>query len=112
VHLSVPLEPTVKDIVFERRAAGDCVDPAFRARCVGQFRSGAITHRVVLDNEGRLILKPDFQPAYRLEPQQGRRFRIAELEGFAVEFRGEGDKIGQVVFHQPNGTLIADRVVE
>lgn len=110
VHLSVPLEPTVKDIVFERRAAGDCVDPVFRARCVGQFRSGAIIHRVTLDSEGRLILKPDFQPAYRLEPQQGRRFRIVELEGFAVEFRGEGDEIGQIVFHQPNGTFIADRM--
>ncbi|MBR0826946.1 serine hydrolase [Bradyrhizobium manausense] len=111
-HLSVPLEPTVKDIVFERRAAGDCLDPAFRARCVGQFRSGAITHRVTLDSEGRLILKPDYQPAYRLEPQQGRRFRVAELEGFAVEFRGEGESIGQIIFHQPNGTSIADRVVE
>ena len=112
VHLSVPLEPTVKDIVFERRAAGDCVDPVFHARCVGQFRSGAITHRVTLDSEGRLILKPDHQPAYRLEPQQGRQFRIVELEGFAVEFRGEGDEIGQIVFHQPNGTFVADRVVE
>lgn len=109
VHLSAPLEPTVKDIIFERRAAGDCVDPAFRARCVGQFRSGAITHRVTLDGEGRLVLKPDYQPAYRLEPQQGRRFRIVELEGFDVEFRGEREEIGQLVFHQPNGTFVADR---
>ncbi|MDA9434881.1 serine hydrolase [Bradyrhizobium sp. CCBAU 51627] len=112
VHLSAPLEPMVKDIVFERRAAGDCLDPAFRERCVGEFRSGAITHRVTLDGEGRLILKSDYQPAYRLEPQQGRRFRIAELEGFAVEFRGEGQSIGQIVFHQPNGTFLADRMVE
>ncbi|RXT50561.1 serine hydrolase [Bradyrhizobium betae] len=112
VHLSVPLEPMVKDIVFERRAAGDCVDPAFRTRCVGQFKSGAITHRVTLDSEGRLILKPDYQPAYRLEPQQGRGFRIAELEGFAVEFRGEGERIDQIVFHQPNGIFVADRVME
>ena len=112
VHLSVPLEPMVKDIVFERRAAGDCLDPAFRARCVGHFRSGSISHRITLDDEGRLILKPDYQPAYRLEPQQGRRFRIIELEGFAVEFRGEGAIVGQIIFHQPNGTFIADRVAE
>ncbi|MVT49156.1 serine hydrolase [Bradyrhizobium yuanmingense] len=112
VHLSVPLEPTVKDIVFQRKAGGDCLDPAFRARCVGQFQSGAITHRVTLDSKGRLILKPDFQPAYRLEPQQGRRFRIVDLEGFAVEFSGEGESIGQIVFHQPNGTFLAERVAE
>ncbi|HXH46726.1 MAG TPA: serine hydrolase [Bradyrhizobium sp.] len=112
VHLSVPLEPMVKDIVFERQAGGECLDPAFRARCVGQFRSGAITHRVTLDSEDRLILKSDFQPHYRLEPQQGRRFRIVELEGFAVEFRGESGMFGQIVFHQPNGTFLAHRVAE
>lgn len=112
VHLSAPLEPMVKDIVFERRAAGDCTDPAFRARCTGHFRSGGVNHHVSLDADGRLILKPDFQPAYRLEPQQGRRFQIVELDGFAVEFRGDDGKIDQIVFHQPNGIFVADRVVE
>lgn len=112
VHLSAPLEPMVRDIVFERRAAGDCTDPAFRVRCVGHFVSGGVNHRVTLDAEDRLILKSDFQSAYRLEPQQSRRFRIVELDGFAVEFRGEDDRIDQVVFHQPNGIFVADRVVE
>lgn len=112
VHLSAPLEPTVKDIVFERRPAGDCMDPAFRERCAGHFKSGSVNHNVSLDAEGRLILKPDFQPAYRLEPQQGRRFRIVELDGFAVEFRGADDRIDQIVFHQPNGVFVADRLVE
>lgn len=112
VHLSAPLEPTVKDIVFERRPAGDCMDPAFRERCAGHFKSGSVNHNVSLDAEGRLIRKPDFQPAYRLEPQQGRRFRIVELDGFAVEFRGADDRIDQIVFHQPNGVFVADRLVE
>jgi hypothetical protein len=112
VSLSAPLEPMVKDIVFARLAAGDCTDPAFRARCVGHFKSGAITHRVTLDSEGRLVLKPDYQPAYRLAPEQGRRFRIVELEGFVVEFRGEGTTVDEVIFHQPNGTFVAQRVEE
>lgn len=111
VSLSAPLEPVVKDIVFARLAAGDCTDAAFRARCVGHFKSGAITHRVTLDSEGRLVLKPDYQPAYRLAPEQGRRFRIVELEGFVVEFRGEGT-VDEVIFHQPNGTFVAQRVEE
>ncbi|NUR14057.1 MAG: beta-lactamase family protein [Bradyrhizobium sp.] len=111
VHLSAPLEPMVKDIVFERRAAGDCMDPVFRERCAGHFKSGGVNHNVTLDTEGRLILKTDFQPAYRLEPQQHRRFRIVELDGFAIEFRGEHDGIDQIVFHQPNGVFVADRTV-
>ncbi len=110
VSLSAPLEPMVKDIVFARLAAGDCTDASFRQRCVGSFKGGATTHRVTLDTEGQLVLKPDNQPAYRLAPQQGRRFRNVELQGFAVEFRGEGALIDEVIFHQPNGTFIARRV--
>jgi CubicO group peptidase (beta-lactamase class C family) len=109
VSLSAPLEPMVKDIVFARCAAGECLDAAFRAQCVGNYKSGAATHRVTLNSDNHLILKPDNQPAYRLLPQQGRRFRIAELEGYSVEFRGE-TIIDEVIFHQPNGTFVATRV--
>jgi CubicO group peptidase (beta-lactamase class C family) len=112
VSLSAPLEPMVKDIVFARLAAGDCTDASFRERCVGSFKGGATTHRVTLDTEGHLVLKPDNQPAYRLAALQGRRFRIVELQGFAVEFRGEGAIIDEVIFHQPNGTFIARRIEE
>jgi hypothetical protein len=86
------------------------VPTTFRARCVGSFKGGPTTHRVTLDAEGQLVLKPDHQPAYRLAPQQGRRFRIAGLEGFVVEFRGEGTVVHEVIFHQPNGTFVAKRV--
>jgi CubicO group peptidase (beta-lactamase class C family) len=110
--LAAPLEPTVKDIVFARLAAGDCTNAAFRARCVGIFKGGATTHRVTLDSEGRLVLKPDNQPAYRLAPQQGRRFSIVELTGFAVEFRDNGTVVDEVIFHQPNGTFVANRAKE
>jgi CubicO group peptidase (beta-lactamase class C family) len=112
VSLSAPLEPMVKDIVFTRQASGECLDPAFRARCVGQFKSGAAMHRVTLDPQGQLVLKPDHQPAYRLEPLQGRRFRIVELEGFVVEFREQGSDVSEIVFHQPNGTFVAARVAD
>ena len=110
VSLSAPLEPMVKDIVFVRLTAGDCTLAAFRERCVGSFKSSATTHRVTLDTEGRLVLKSDNQPAYRLAPQEGRRFRIVELEGFFVEFRGEGTIIDELIFHQPNGTFVAKSV--
>jgi hypothetical protein len=110
VSLSAPLEPMIKDIAFVRLPAGDCTVAAFRERCVGSFKSGATTHRVTLDTEGQLVLKPDNQPAYRLAPQEGRRFRIVELDGFFVEFRGEGTIIDEVVFHQPNGTFVAKRM--
>ena len=109
VSLSAPLEPMVKDIVFARQPAGECTDASFRARCVGQYKSGPTTYQVTLSPERQLALKPDSQPAYRLVPMQGRRFRIAELDGCSVEFRGD-PAVDEVVFHQPNTTFVAKRV--
>jgi CubicO group peptidase (beta-lactamase class C family) len=109
VSLSAPLEPMVKDIVFAHRPAGECMDAGFRARCAGHYKSGVTAHHVTLNLEGQLVLKPDNQPAYRLVPMQGRRFRIAELDGYSVEFRGDA-AIDEVIFHQPNGTFVAKRV--
>jgi CubicO group peptidase (beta-lactamase class C family) len=110
VSLSAPLELMVKDIVFARLAAGDCTDAAFRARCVGTFKRGSTTLRVTLDAEGQLVSKSDNQPACRLAPLHDRRFRIVDLEGFVVEFRGEGAIVDEMIFHQPNGTFIAGRL--
>jgi hypothetical protein len=59
---------------------------------------------VTLNPGARLVLRPDNQPAYRLVPLQGRRFRIAELEGHSVEFRGDAT-LDELIFHQPDGTL-------
>jgi hypothetical protein len=40
---------------------------------------------------------------------QGRLFRIAELDGFSVEFRGD-PTIDELIFHQPNWTFAAARI--
>ena len=72
--------------MFTRLAAGDCTDPEFRARCVGTFKGGPTTRRVNVDTERQLVLKSDNEPVYRLAPQDGRRFRIVELEGFWWSF--------------------------
>jgi hypothetical protein len=111
VSLSAPLEPMVKDIVFARRPAGQGLDAEFRARCTGRYRSGVTTHTVTLDPSGQLVLKLDNQTAYRLLPAQGQRFRIADLDGHTVEFRGE-TSIDEMIFHQPNATSVARRILE
>ena len=112
VSLSAPLEPMVKDIVFTRLAGGECTDPAFRKACTGVYRMPPQTHDVTLDDEGNLSLKTDFQPTWHLAPHQGRTFRIRELEGFFIEFSGEGASVDEMISHQPNGTFVARRVKE
>jgi len=109
--LSAPFEPLVKDIVFARIPAGDCMDAGFRAACAGTYSHGQTTHLVALDANGELTLKPTNQPTYRLRPYQGGIFTIVELAEFRVEFRRAGDgAIDELIFHQPNGTFVARRI--
>lgn len=108
--LSVHLEPLVADIVFTRAAGGACMEPTFRKACVGNYIRGDATHVVKEDAEGQLTLKIPFQPLYRLRPHHGATFAIAELDGFRVEFRRDAaGAIGELVYHQPNGTFVARR---
>jgi hypothetical protein len=65
---------------------------------------------VAQDADGQLLLTSPGQPAYRLRPYQGRIFRIAELEGFRVEFRAAPNGVvDELIFHQPNGTFLGRR---
>ncbi len=110
--LAMPFEPMVKPIVFERVASGECMDPAFRSACVGTFRHGAVIHRIAQDRDGQLTLSPASQPTYTLRPFRDGAFTIAELPGFQLEFRRTHDgTVDEIIFHQPNGTFIAQRVV-
>jgi CubicO group peptidase (beta-lactamase class C family) len=110
--LTAPFEPLVKDIVFTRVPAGDCMNPAFRQRCIGTFSHGPTTAVVAQDSEGHLTLTVGSQPTYKLRPYQSRTFLTDELEGFRVEFQlGPDAEIDELIFHQPNGTFVARRVV-
>jgi hypothetical protein len=106
--LAAPFEPFVKDIVFTRVAGADCMEPAFRQRCTGTFSHGGTTVVVGQDRDGQLTLTVGNQPTYKLRPYQSRSLVIDELEGFRVEFHLAADgKVDKLVFHQPNGTFVA-----
>jgi len=108
--LAAPFEPLVKDIVFIRIPAGDCMNPAFRQHCTGKFSYGGVTVVVGQDKDGQLTLTIGSQPTYKLRPYQSRTFVIDELEGFRVEFHlGPNGDVDQLFFHQPNGTFVARR---
>jgi CubicO group peptidase (beta-lactamase class C family) len=108
--VSVPFEPLVKDIVFNRIATGDCTNPAFCRHCTGTFGQGGATSIVGQDEDGELTLMIAGQPAYTLRPYQGRTFVIGEFDQFRVEFRlGPDGGVDELVFHQPNGSFVSRR---
>lgn len=109
--LSAPLEPAVKDIVFDRVAAGDCVDAAFRQACVGTYRHAPETYVVAQDADGELTLTPAGQPVYRLQPFRGRTFIVAEWSGLRAEFsRAPDGTVDELILQAPSGTFLARRV--
>jgi hypothetical protein len=108
--LAVPFEPLVKDIVFTRIPAGDCMSPAFRQHCIGTFRQGVTTIVVGRDNDGQLTLTFGSQSAHKLRPYQSRTFVIDALAGVRVEFHlGSDGEVHELFFHQPNATFVARR---
>jgi CubicO group peptidase (beta-lactamase class C family) len=108
--LAVPFEPLVKDIVFTRGPAGDCTNPAFRRRCTGAYRYGAIAIVVAQDADEQLTMTPAREPTYKLRPYQSRTFIIADHEGYRVEFHlGPDGEPDEMILHYPHGTFVAPR---
>jgi hypothetical protein len=109
-RLTVQFEPLVPDIVFQRVAAGEVLDAAFRALCAGSYLHGSQSIIVQLDAAGELSLTISGQPTRALVPADGRTFRIAQLEGFRVEFRRPSPAaVDAAIFHEPGGTFLAAR---
>jgi hypothetical protein len=108
--LAAPFESLLKDIVFSRIPAGDCMHPAFRQHCTGMFSQGVTTVVVGQDSDEQLTLTVGSQPTYKLRPYQSRTFVIVEREGVRVEFHlGPDGEAAELIFHQPNGTFDARR---
>ncbi|HVC92073.1 MAG TPA: serine hydrolase [Pirellulales bacterium] len=109
-RVAVPLESTVDDIVFKR--VGDDVmrKREFLEPLAGQYELNGVTIAVELRGEDALTVTVPGQPTYTLVPERELRFALKELDGFAVQFKKDGEgKVLEAMFHQPNGTFAAKR---
>ena len=110
--LSVPLEPTVKDIVFKRVPRQEMLDKHFLEQFVGQYALVGLpmTVTVALKGEHALALSLPGQPNYELIPSKGTTFTMKGLSGFSIEFtRAEGDAEMQAIVTQPGGVFTAKK---
>jgi CubicO group peptidase (beta-lactamase class C family) len=66
----------------------------------------------VAASEGKLTLSVPGQPTYTLEPVGGRRYKLAEVEGFFVTFRPSKDdpKETEIYLEQPQGNYTLKRI--
>jgi len=109
-RVAIPLETGVKEIVFTRKAAQEMMQRAFLEKLVGQYVLGQMTATIELQGESKLTLTVPGQPTYELVPFKDTTFQIKGLAGFSVEFRRDASgAVTEAVFHQPNGTFVAQR---
>ncbi|MFK7920957.1 MAG: serine hydrolase [Bacteroidia bacterium] len=106
---SLPVEPTIDPIVFERTPLAIEVDTNVLAQYEGEYELGGAVVKVYIKDESTLYVFVPGQPEYELLPTGEHKFAIKILNGYNVAFVKEGEAITQLKFIQPNGTFVAKK---
>jgi hypothetical protein len=104
--VQIALEPSVKPIVFTKKADARLTDPAFLRRFSGTYALRSDMDATFSIRGSVLVADIKGQPTYELVPVRGTRFAIKGLTGFFVQFK---DDASAVDFDQPNGIFTAKR---
>ncbi len=102
--LSIPLESSVKDVVFTRLGDAKMRTKTFLAPLTGTFVRGGTNVTVDMKADDAITLTLPGQGTFDLEPMRGTRFNVKGLNGHTIEFFGD-----DLVFYQPDGTFSATR---
>jgi hypothetical protein len=110
-EVSIPLEPSVKNIVFSRLPDQTMREKSFLEKFVGRYDLDGNFANVVLKGEDALAISVPGMPETELEPYQGTEFTLKGLAIVRIEFLV--DENGVVVgldISQPGGVLKAKKV--
>lgn len=109
--VTVPLEPAVDPVRFERQAAARMRDPAFLDGLTGDYRVAGMTVEVRKRGERTLVFRQPGASA-ELVPVRGTRFRLEGQESATVEFVLEDGEATGLVIRQGGRTFEGERVEE
>ncbi|MBM3747589.1 MAG: serine hydrolase, partial [Acidobacteria bacterium] len=108
VSLTVPLEPNVKEIVFQRLPPK--VDRKTLETLAGQYEITGPPLTVALHEDGKLYVEPPGQPPRELVPVRGLLFNLQGITGASVEFRKDAaGAVTEMVLHQGGSAVVAKR---
>ena len=106
-RVSIPLESSVADIVFTRKA-GEITDlEAFR-RFTGEYELAGMVATVAIEG-GRLLLTVPGQPPRELLSYRNGELTVKELAGYRLRFEEKNGVVKAAIFLQPNGTFRAEK---
>lgn len=106
--LSIPLEPSVKDIVFTRMPDRQLTDRSFIQAFAGDYEIQGSPQplTVSLRGDNSLIISAPGQPELKLNPMRGTTFQLADFHGITIEFKlGADGKVTEAVLNQM-GTVV------
>jgi len=108
VSLAVPLEASVKEIVFQRLPPK--VDRKTLETLAGQYQVAGPPLTVALREDGKLYLEPPGQPPRELVPVRGLLFNLQGITGASVEFRKDAaGAVTEMVLYQGGSAAVAKR---
>jgi CubicO group peptidase (beta-lactamase class C family) len=102
--LALPLESTVKEVVFTRLGDKRMTERSFLETLAGAYQRGAASITVALKGDHAIAMTIPNQGTFDLVPMRGSRFEVKGLTGHSVEFKGD-----DLVFYEPKGTFSATR---
>jgi CubicO group peptidase (beta-lactamase class C family) len=108
--LESKMEPTVKEIIFTRKAPEVKLTKADLEKYTGDFLLTGLTIKVYTRGENTLMVLVPGQPDYELVPAGNDTFNFKILKGYSVQFEMNDKKeCTALSFIQPNGTFKAEK---
>ncbi len=108
--LSIPMEPLVPAIVFQRVADPQMRTREFLSPLVGTYELGALVLDVVLREDAVLQLRTQAGQVFDLEPARGTTFRVKDRTGWSLEFKKDSKgAVPEAVLHQPGSSSVMKR---
>jgi hypothetical protein len=99
--LSIPLEPHVKPIVFQRTAEKQMFERPFLTQFTGDYDTPGAPLTVALEGESKLVLTRPGSPTQALRPKHGSTFEIESLPGETIEFKEK-----EMILYTADGVLM------
>ncbi|MEM5774156.1 MAG: serine hydrolase, partial [Anaerolineaceae bacterium] len=109
-RMAAPLEPNVKEIVFERVADQSMYEKSFLEQFVGKYEVSG-HHAVVSLKGGKvLMIAVPNMPEMELEPCQGTEFKLKGMEVVRIEFIKTDGVVSGLDMSQPGGVMSAKKI--
>ena len=106
--LSTPFQAGLQPLQFKKLPAEVAVATTDLKKYEGSYTISGAEVKVYIKGDKLHLFVPG-QPEYELTPTGNHKFVLGSIQGYAVQFALNGDKVTELTFIQPNGNFKAAR---